>query len=175
MPQHVTLRTELREEDLLLMIRWMSNEHVSRFLNEHQSITSQLKQVYDARLPVFAPLFNRGGRFFMLCTGREQPIGFLRMADMPGNAAELVIAVGEESMWGQGYGSADLAEALKAAFFELRKELIIAHIHNANDRSRRLFTGYGFAPCAEGREMTRYRLSLDGYLHPERLRQSDIA
>ena len=78
-------------------------------------------------------------------------------------------------MWGQGYGSAGLAEALKAAFFELRKELIIAHIHNANDRSRRLFTGYGFAPCAEGREMTRYRLSLDGYLHPERVRQSDIA
>lgn len=50
MSQLAYLRTELCEEDLLRLIRWMSNEHVYRFLNEHQQITAQLKQIYDARL-----------------------------------------------------------------------------------------------------------------------------
>lgn len=68
MPRSVTLRDELRTEDLLLMIEWMSNEHVYRYLNEHQQITEQLKQVYDARLLILTPLFNRNGRFFMICT-----------------------------------------------------------------------------------------------------------
>ena len=45
MSQRISLRTELRTEDLLLMIKWMSNEHVYRYLNEHQQITAQLKQV----------------------------------------------------------------------------------------------------------------------------------
>ena len=65
MSQRISLRTELRTEDLLLMIKWMSNEHVYRYLNEHQQITTQLKQVHDARLPAFTPLFNRNGRCFM--------------------------------------------------------------------------------------------------------------
>ena len=102
MSQRISLRTELRTEDLLLMIKWMSNEHVYRYLNEHQQITTQLKQVYDARLPVFTPLFNRNGRFFMICTGADQAIGFLRLAYCPDNTVELVIAIGEERMWGQG-------------------------------------------------------------------------
>ena len=33
MSQRISLRTELRTEDLLLMIKWMSNEHVYRYLN----------------------------------------------------------------------------------------------------------------------------------------------
>lgn len=49
MEQHVILRKELNERDLLLLIRWMSNEHVCQYLNEHQQISAQLKQIYDAR------------------------------------------------------------------------------------------------------------------------------
>lgn len=45
----ITLRTELETEDLSRMIRWMSNENVCRYLNEHQQIAARLKQVYDAR------------------------------------------------------------------------------------------------------------------------------
>lgn len=48
MEQHVILRKELNERDLLL-IRWMLNEHVCQYLNEHQQISAQLKQIYDAR------------------------------------------------------------------------------------------------------------------------------
>lgn len=102
MKQIAYLRSELSDKDLLLLIRWMSNEHVYRFLNEHQQITSQLKNIYDSRLPVLTPLFNRNGRFFLICTADDHSIGFLRMENTPGNAVELVIAIGEESLWGKG-------------------------------------------------------------------------
>ena len=116
MTQKVMPRTDLNENDLLLLIRLMSKERVYRFLNEHQQITAQLKNIYDSRLPVFTPLFNRNGRFFMICTGDGRAIGFLRMKYAPENAIELVVAIGEEEMWGQGYGHAGLTEAMKIAF-----------------------------------------------------------
>ena len=52
------------------------------------------------------------------------------------NAVELVIAIGEEDMWGRGYGRLALSQAIGVAFFELRRERIIAHIYNENSRSR---------------------------------------
>ena len=175
MSQRISLRTELRTEDLLLMIKWMSNEHVYRYLNEHQKITTQLKQVYDARLPVFTPLFNRNGRFFMICTGADQAIGFLRLAYCPDNTVELVIAIGEERMWGQGYGRVSLSEALKIAFLEMRRDRVIAHIYHENSRSRHLFVSRGFAPCTQGSQSTKYQLTFDAYLHPEVSEKDEIA
>ena len=175
MSQRISLRTELRTEDLLLMIKWMSNEHVYRYLNEHQQITTQLKQVYDARLPVFTPLFNRNGRFFMICTGADQAIGFLRLAYCPDNTVELVIAIGEERMWGQGYGRVSLSETLKIAFLEMRRDRVIAHIYHENSRSRHLFVSRGFAPCTQGARSTKYQLTFDAYLHPEVSEKDEIA
>lgn len=175
MSQLAYLRMDLSEKDLLLLIRWMSNEHVYRFLNEHQQIASQLKMIYDARLPVFTPLFNRNGRFYIICTGGGQAIGFLRMQYAPDNAVELVIAIGEEAMWGHGYGRASLSEALKVAFFELRRERIIVHICNENMRSRHMFSSRGFTPCREGEKLTRYQLTYDDYLQPKQCSEAIIA
>ena len=175
MEQHVILRKDLSEGDLLLLIRWMANEHVYQFLNEHQQISSQLKQIYDARLPVFTPLFNRNGPFYILCTGDNQPIGFLRMAHCPGNGAEVVLAIGEERLWSQGYGRSSLAEALKIAFFELRKDRVIAHIHCENSRSQRLFSSRGFVPCAQLGHATRYQLTMTDYLRRAAAQAREIA
>lgn len=175
MNERITLRTELETEDLARMIRWMSNENVCRYLNEHQQIAARLKQVYDARLPILTPLFNQDGRFFMICTRRGQTIGFLRMAHSAQNEAELVIAIGEESMWGRGLGRESLCQALQTAFFEMRKEKVVAHIHHENGRSRNLFLGCGFTPCARSAHSTRYQLTLDGFLHPKARRTCEIA
>ncbi|MGN0746011.1 MAG: GNAT family N-acetyltransferase [Aristaeellaceae bacterium] len=164
MSQLAFLRTDLSGEDLQLLIRWMSNEHVYRFLNEHQQIAAQLKQIYDARLPVFTPLFNRNGRFYMICAGGGQAIGFLRLQYAADNAAELVIAIGEEAMWGRGYGRAALAEALRVAFFELRREKIIAHIYHENTRSRQMFMNRGFVPCRTDERLGEYQLTCSEYL-----------
>lgn len=174
MSQLAFLRTELSGEDLLQLIRWMSNEHVYRFLNEHQQIAAQLKQIYDARLPVFTPLFNRNGRFYMICAGGGQAIGFLRMQYAADNTVELVVAIGEETMWGRGYGRAALAEALKIAFYELRRDMIIAHIYNDNTRSRQMFINRGFVPCGAGEHLTEYRLTFSEYLRARRSPQEMI-
>ena len=167
MPNLVTLRADIQPDDLSRMMNWMANEHVYRYLNEHQQINVQLKQVYDARLPVLTPLFNRNGRFLMICTGGGQAIGFLRMAHAANNSAEIVIAIGDESIWGKGYGRSSLSEALKIAFFDMRKERVIAHIYNENRRSQRLFENHGFAPQGAGEHMTKYELTLHDYLHPD--------
>ena len=111
----------------------------------------------------------------MICTGRGQAIGFLRMANSAQNEAELVIAIGEESMWGQGLGRESLCQALQTAFFEMRKEKVVAHIHHENSRSRNLFLGCGFSPCARSAHSTRYQLTLDDFLHPKARRTSEIA
>ena len=171
----VTLRTELQAQDLLLLMKWMANEHVYRYLNEQQQIAAQLKQVYDARLPALTPLLNRNGRFLMICTASGQAIGFLRIAHGPDETAELVIAIGEESMWGRRYGSVGLSEALKIAFFEMRKQEVVAHIANENSRSQRLFVSRGFAPCARGAHSNQYRLTMDAYLHPKACERDEIA
>lgn len=144
----------------------MSNEHVYRYLNEHQQLTAQLKNIYDSRLPVFTPLFNRNGRFYMTCADDVRAIGSLRMKYAPGNAVEMVVAIGEEEMWGQGYGRASLTEAMKIAFFELRREKMIAHIYKENARSRQMFLNRGFVPGREGASMGEYQMSFSQYLHP---------
>lgn len=90
MRRKVSLRTELMQENLSKMILWTSNDRVCRHLNEHRRITARIKQVYDSRLPVFTPLFNQNGRFYILCAGGDQALCFLRMAHAPNNAAEIV-------------------------------------------------------------------------------------
>lgn len=65
---------------------------------------------------------------------------------------------------GQGYGHACLTEALNVAFFDLRKEKVIAHIYKNNVRSQNLFVSWGFVPCKEGTELTEYQLTYTEYL-----------
>ena len=161
----VTLRTEIQPTDLTAMMRWLENPNVSRYLNEHRQITQHLQSVYDLRLPVLTPLFNQGGRFWMICTP-EKPVGFLRVVYHPENTVEMVVAIGEETLWGQGLGKKGVQEALKEIFFEMRKENVMVHIHHGNTRSHRLFQNLGFSFIQERRETTQYLLTLNAYLHP---------
>lgn len=97
------------------------------------------------------------------------------MENAPDNAVEFVIAIGEESMWGQGYGRACLSEALKVAFFDLRKEKVIAHIYKENTRSQHLFSSRSFVPHREGQSLTEYRLSYSDYIQPQDYEEETIA
>ena len=111
----------------------------------------------------------------MLCTGGEQATGFLRMAYAGENAVELVIAIGEEDMWGRGYGRLALSQAIGVAFFELHRERIIAHIYNENSRSRHLFVSRGFVPLSQGERLTEYQLTYDDFVAQRKRPESCIA
>ena len=109
----ILLRNEITPADLNALERWMSNAAVTRYLNEYRQISAHLRAVREARLPVLTPLFNRDGRFWMICA-EDAPVGFLRAAYRPDNAAELVVAIGEENMWGAGTRPARRSGGLEA-------------------------------------------------------------
>ena len=161
----VTLRTEILPTDLTAMMRWLANPHVSHNLNEHEQITAQLHQIYDARLPVLTPLFNQNGRFWMIDQSFERPVGFLRAVYGAENSVEMVIAIGDEALWGQGLGKKALQAALREIFLEMRKERILVHIKHGNTRSHNLFTNSGFSFVRERTHTTQYILTFDDYLH----------
>ena len=164
----VTLRTEILPTDLTAMMRWLANPHVSHNLNDHEQITAQLHQIYDARLPVLTPLFNQNGRFWMIDQSFERPVGFLRAVYGAENSVEMVIAIGDEALWGQGLGKKALQAALREIFLEMRKERILVHIKHGNTRSHNLFTNSGFSFVRERTHTTQYILTFDDYLHPRK-------
>ncbi len=164
----VTLRNEILPTDLTAMMRWLANPHVAHNLNEHRQITAELRQIYDARLPVLTPLFNQGGRFWMIDRSPERPVGFLRAVYGAEKSVEMVIAIGDEALWGRGLGKKALREALKEIFLVMRKESILVHIKHGNTRSHNLFVNSGFSFIKERKETTQYRLTMEAYLHSEK-------
>ncbi len=134
----ILLKNEITQADLAAFERWMNNAAVTRYLNEHRQISAHLRAVREARLPVLMPLFNRDGRFWMICAD-DAPVGFLRAVYRPDNAAELVVAIGEETMWGRGFGRRGVQEGLQRVFFEMRREEAVVHIARGNVRSERHF------------------------------------
>ena len=71
------------------------------------------------------------------------------------NIYEIVYAIGEDTLWGQGYGEAAIDKALRIAFSKLGTHSVIAKINPANERSRRLAAACGFrnvgtsgSPCS---------------------------
>lgn len=74
---------------------------------------------------------------------------------------EIVYAIGEESLWGQGYGKTAIGKALTFAFADLRAVSVIAKINPENTRSRRLAAACGFREVGPSGEMTLFRRSAD--------------
>lgn len=171
----VALRTEILPTDLTAMMRWLANPHVSHNLNEHEQIITRLHQIYDARLPVLTPLFNQNGRFWMIDQTFERPVGFLRAVYGAGNSVEMVIAIGDEALWGHGLGKKALQAALKEIFLDMRKASILVHIKHGNTRSHNLFMNSGFSFVQERMQTTQYVLTFDRYLHPDKEKNLFIA
>ena len=159
----IQLKNEITPDDLHALERWMSNGAVTRYLNEHSRISAHLRAVREARLPVLTPLFNQDGRFWMICADNA-PVGFLRAAYRPNNAVELVVAIGEARMWGQGIGRRGVQAALAQVFFEMRREKAVVHIARGNVRSERLFAGCGFSYVCEAGGSAQYHLTLGEYI-----------
>ena len=55
--------------------------------------------------PLLALRFNQEGRFFLVCEKDGEAIGFVKLRPLQSRGThEIVYAIGEESLWGRGYG-----------------------------------------------------------------------
>ena len=115
--------------------------------------------------PMLTYHFNRAGRFFMACTQEGETVGFVKLREQGNGVHEMVYAIGDEMLWGRGYGTDAVRSALAAAFLEHRARKVIARIYPENRRSVRSVSRCGFRCAEEGTRLHRYEITMADYLN----------
>lgn len=165
MSASVSLRPEITASDVCRLKQWTDDEAVMEYLNEKNNISSELAALLRlSNIPVYTPLFNRTGRFFMIDAADEKPVGFVRLVRRA-TETEIVLAVGERQRWGNGLGTAAIGGSLQKVFFEWRDEKVVAYIHPHNLRSERAFVHNGFSLRRRLPSTRRYEITLNEYLN----------
>jgi len=140
----VSLRPEITRSHALVLMDWLEDERVTRYLSDSRNVSRFIAEAIDrTQLPILTHLFNQGGRFFMVHDRDDRPVGFVRLV-MTGRDCEMVLIVGDHDNWGRRIGSSAIREGLKLAFLEMRATTVIARIHPDNRRSLRAFERCGF-------------------------------
>ena len=141
----VSLRPEVTRSHAMMLMNWLTDERVTRYLNESQDVSQSIAEAMDrTRMPILTQLFNQeDGCFFMVHDRNDAPAGFVRLIKS-GPGCEIVLAIGNNETWGRGLGSSAIREALKIAFLGMRAENVIAKVHPQNSRSLKAFERFGF-------------------------------
>lgn len=162
----IFLRTEIGQRDIERMIRWMDNPNITRYLNEDPHIVYALRQhSMTVPAPMLTYHFNRAGHFFLGCLEEGGTVGFVKLYRLPESGTyEIVYVIGEESLWGRGFGESAIRAALAKAFLEWRAERIIAKIVPQNQRSIRSVHACGFRQNGTEEQFLRYSITTDAYL-----------
>lgn len=139
----ISLRQDIFQQDALKIAAWLEDSEITSFLNEEENISHRIRHLVDtSKMPVYNQIFNQRGLFFLICLDGES-IGYVKFISK-GSGHEIVIAIGEKELWGQGYGKKALKKALSEAFFSQRYQKLTAKIKVKNERSLTLFTHLGF-------------------------------
>lgn len=144
--QTVFFYNDVSVSDAQNIVKWLKNAEITQYLNEIPGITDTIERLSlshaDKHLLTYH--FNKNGKFFMVSSDGE-PIGFIKLVSSGlSDEYEIVIVIGEERLWGSGYGRAALKQCLHTAFFTLRAKKLTAKIHSDNKRSVHLFRNIGF-------------------------------
>jgi len=140
----VSLRPEITRTHAQILMNWLEDERVIRFLSDSRSVSRFIAQAIDrSPMPILTHLFNQGGRFFMAYDRNDVPVGFVRLVKA-GGQCEIVLVIGDHDTWGRGLGASTIREGLKFAFLDMRAECVIAKIHPCNARSMKSFQRCGF-------------------------------
>lgn len=162
--KQVMLKQEVTRNDALVIKDWLENHEVNKHLNEGNHIAQEIyNMVNRVNMFIMTHLFNRDGRFYMICKDNNHPIGFLKLVHQV-NEAEMVVVIGDEDNWGQGFGTASIEQGLQEAFFQLRKKRVIAKIKSDNIRSIRAFEKVGFQLEKDLDDMKLFSLTMDDYI-----------
>lgn len=160
----LTLRREVYKKDAQKIADWLKDNDVTKYLNESHNVTDSIQQTVErVNLPIMTHLFNQNGTFFVVCTGDNEPVGYLRLVPKPAGA-EMVVVIGDKNKWGKGFGSRAVEEGLHYAFFEWRVKKVIAKIHMKNKRSIHVFHKIGFKFEKDLPVEKQYALTMDDYL-----------
>jgi regulator of nucleoside diphosphate kinase len=158
----VSLRPEITRTHAMILMDWLEDERVTRYLSDSRNVSRFIAQAVDRTpLPILTHLFNQGGRFFMVYDRHDQPVGFVRLIKS-GPQCEIVLAIGDLANWGRRLGRSAIREGLKLAFLEMRADSVVARIHPENVRSVKAFERCGFelmsaTPTLVSMSMTRGR------------------
>lgn len=159
----ITLRDEIYLNDAYKISDWLENEEITRFLSEGKDIGKEIRRtIMYTTCPVVTHLFCLNGNFYMIDLN-DKSIGYLKLVPK-GNGCEIVIVIGDSTMWNMGYGHKALKEALMEAFFKQRYESIVAKIMHGNNRSKRLFEKCGFEVSKITESLTNLELKISGFL-----------
>lgn len=161
----IFLRTEIEPDDLRYLAHWLRNNQVTRYLNEAPGISDALEQLLRSTpVPLLTLRLNQYGRFFMICRRRGAPIGFVRLSERGAGSFEIVFAVGDQSLWGKGYGSQAVRAALRQAFLEGRARKLTAKIYHENRRSISIIRSCGFTRESQTENLGCFAITMDQYL-----------
>lgn len=161
----IFLRAEMEQRDVETLIRWMENPNITRYLNEDPCIIDQLRQLlWTVPAPMLSFHFNRWGHFYLICRGQGEPIGFVKLRPTGSSGSyEIVYAIGEETLWGHGYGESAIRAALTLVFVEWRGGEVTAKIYPENHRSIRLVNACGFHRSGPEGQLIQYGITAESY------------
>lgn len=159
----ITLRQDISLDDALCIADWLEDEDVLRYLNEDLGISHSIRNlVLTTRMPLYNQTFNNRGPFYLICHDNA-PIGYVKFIQKSG-FHEIVITIGDKSLWGKGFGKRALNLALQEAFFTHRFNTVNAKIKTENHRSVNLFEHVGFLPLDPYADNLHFTMSMTTYL-----------
>lgn len=160
----IFLCSEITRENALVLMHWLEDQEVRRYLSDARNVSAGIAQVLDrVNLPILTHLFNKDGRFYIAYDRHNVPVGFVRLV-IKSAETEIVIVIGDRNNWGKRLGTGTIRESLKIAFFELRSSRVVAKIHKENKRSIRAFRSAGFRMEHETPELKSFIITMEEYL-----------
>ena len=161
----IFLRADMEPVDIRFLSQWLKNRQVTRYLNEDPDAPNELSELVETvPAPLLTYHFNQRGRFFLVCGQEEErPIGFVKLKEGGGGCYEIVFAIGEEELWGNGYGSQAVQAAEDQAFLEWRARKLVAKIYHGNSRSVSTVRGCGFREERQLENLSYYSIAQNEY------------
>ncbi len=152
----IKLRKIIDKNDALKLIDWLSDEEVTKYMNEDSGVINILHTILDEHQdPLLTYYLNQSSRFFMVDYDGK-PVGFASLKSLGSETSEIVIAIGKKRMWGRKLGHYALIHLLGIANEQYNQQKFIVHIHKENKRSIGLFEHLGFVYTKSNGDFLKY-------------------
>ncbi len=147
--ENVYLRS-VQESDFEDFYKWYGDEQITRFLGMKPLSKEKAKAMFNRLMN------DPDGVYFGIITkDEERIIGYVFLAQiLKGHrvAREFGIVIGDENLWGHGYGKEATRLILEFGFKHLKLHRIELLVLDSNERARRMYRKLGFVEEGVQRE-----------------------